>query len=85
MKTRVCLRYIVNDCNEYCMEPVHTSNTKLKKMKREVLYNEIVLIQNFPKRKIKSYSNNCVKSVQIRSFSGQHFPTFGLNSAPYSV
>ena len=24
---------------------------------------------------------HCVKSVPIRSFSGQHFPAFGLNSS----
>ena len=28
---------------------------------------------------------SCVKSVQIRSFSGPYFPTFGLNSERYGV
>ena len=31
---------------------------------------------------------NCVKSVRIRSYSGPHFPAFGLNTeiySPYSV
>ena len=28
---------------------------------------------------------HCVKSVQIRSYSGQHFPAFGLNMERYSV
>ena len=65
MKTRVCLRYFVNDCNGYYMETVHTSNTKPKKMKKVILYDQIVLLQNF---QIKSYSKHCVKSVQIRSF-----------------
>ena len=51
MKTRVCLRYFVNDCNGYYMEPVHTSNTKPKK----ILYDQIVLLQNF---QIKSYSKH---------------------------
>ena len=27
----------------------------------------------------------CVKSVRIRSYSGPHFPTFGLNTERYSV
>ena len=27
----------------------------------------------------------CVKSVRIRSFSGQHFPAFGLNAERYGV
>ena len=29
--------------------------------------------------------NHCVKSVRIRSYSGPHFPIFGLNSERYSV
>ena len=29
--------------------------------------------------------NHCVKSVPIRSYSGLHFPTFGLNMERYSV
>ena len=28
---------------------------------------------------------HCVKSVQIRIFSGPHFPTFGLNTERYEV
>ena len=28
---------------------------------------------------------HCVKSVRIRSFSGPHFPAFGLNTERYSV
>ena len=28
---------------------------------------------------------HCVKSVQIRSYSGQHFPAFGLNMERYSI
>ena len=28
---------------------------------------------------------HCVKSVRIRSYSGPHFPTFGLNTERYSV
>ena len=28
---------------------------------------------------------HCVKSVHIRSFSGPHCPTFGLNTEEYSV
>ena len=27
--------------------------------------------------------NHCVKSVRIWSFSGPHFPTFGLNTGKY--
>ena len=28
---------------------------------------------------------HCVKSVRIPSFSGPHFPTFGLNTERYEV
>ena len=31
------------------------------------------------------WSKHCVKSVRIRSFSGQHFPVFGLNTERYFV
>ena len=27
--------------------------------------------------------NHCVKSVRIRSYSGSHFPAFGLNNSEY--
>ena len=27
----------------------------------------------------------CVKGVRIRSYSGQHFPAFGLNTERYAV
>ena len=30
-------------------------------------------------------SKDCVKSVRIRSFSGQYFPVFGLHTERYSV
>ena len=30
-------------------------------------------------------TNHCVKSVCIRSYSGPHFPAFGLNTEIYSV
>ena len=30
-------------------------------------------------------TNHCVKSVCIRSYSGLHFPAFGLNTEIYSV
>ena len=29
--------------------------------------------------------NHCVKSLQTRSFSGPHFPVFGLNTEIYRV
>ena len=29
--------------------------------------------------------NHCVKSVRIRSYSGPHFPAFGLNTERYGV
>ena len=31
------------------------------------------------------YNENCVKSAQIRSFSGPHFPAFGMNTEIYRV
>ena len=30
-------------------------------------------------------NEHCVKSVHIRSYSGPHFPAFGLNTERYSV
>ena len=30
-------------------------------------------------------TNHCVKSVGIRSFSGEYFPAFGLNAESYFV
>ena len=34
---------------------------------------------------LKMYSCHCVKSVCIRSYSGPHFPAFGLNTERYRV
>ena len=34
---------------------------------------------------IQIYSRHCVKSVRIRSYSGPHFPAFGLNTERYEV
>ena len=31
------------------------------------------------------WSKHCVKSVQIRSFSGPYFPAFGLNTETYAL
>ena len=31
------------------------------------------------------FNLNCVKSVRIRSYSGQHFPTFGQNKGRYGI
>ena len=31
------------------------------------------------------YLPHCVKSVHIRSYSGSHFPAFGLNTERYGV
>ena len=33
----------------------------------------------------KGISTYCVKSARIQSFSGLHFPVFGLNTERYSV
>ena len=30
-------------------------------------------------------NNHCVKSFRIRSYSGPHFPAFGLNTERYGV
>ena len=39
-----------------------------------------------PKIVIKEHVDiNCVKSVHIPSYSGPHFPAFGLNLGRYSV
>ena len=45
---------------------------------------ELNEIANYPARK-KLVAYHCVKSVQIRSFSGPYFPVFGLNAEIYSV
>ena len=37
------------------------------------------------KRLKYSICPNCVKSVRIRSYSGPHFPAFGMNTERYSV
>ena len=34
--------------------------------------------------KTKQIVSHCVKSVQIRSFSGPYFPAFGMNTEKYS-
>ena len=34
---------------------------------------------------IKGNTDHCVKSVRIRSYSGPHFPAFGLNTDGYGV
>ena len=42
----------------------------------------------FPKKFLSYYINDpihCVKSVRIRSYSGPHFPAFGLNTERYGV
>ena len=30
-------------------------------------------------------NKHCMKSARVRSYSGSHFPTFGLNADRYSV
>ena len=35
--------------------------------------------------RLKHFASHCVKSVCIRSYSGTHFPAFGLNMERYSV
>ena len=41
----------------------------------------------FPKTRTHSlyYNIHCVKSVQVRSYSGQHFAAFGLNTERYTA
>ena len=34
---------------------------------------------------LRVHGTHCVKSVRIRSFSGPHFPAFGLNTGKYGV
>ena len=35
--------------------------------------------------RLNLHKEHCVKSVRIRSYSGPHFPAFGLNTERYSV
>ena len=44
-----------------------------------------VLLQFFWARANTRSKSHCVKSVRIRSYSGPHFPAFGLNKERYSV
>ena len=37
----------------------------------------------YKKRTRKRFNYHCVKNIRIRSFSGPHFPTFGLNTERY--
>ena len=39
----------------------------------------------FSKNAEITHSSQCVKSVRIRRYSGQHFPAFGLNMERYGV
>ena len=51
------------------------------------LYHYVHFIQkNIIKQKLEiaaSHQSHCVKSVRIRSYSGPHFPAFGLNISEY--
>ena len=40
---------------------------------------------DFQKQSVGSALKHCIKSVHIRSYSGPHFPAFGLNTQTYKV
>ena len=47
--------------------------------------DKVSLIRSFYYFFCKRDNIHCVKSVRIRSYSGPHFPAFGLNTEKYSV
>ena len=49
--------------------------------------NKVSFSTNNTKKELSKFSCtiHCVKSIRIRSYSGPHFPTFGLNTERYSV
>ena len=63
---------------------------------RRLLYNSLIQIhlddarvplvkEKIRKKKQVTQNKHCIKSVRIWSYSGQHFPTFGLNTERYRV
>ena len=53
---------------------------KLHLLNLPKLSSKISFIQKKKKKKMTSCFRHCMKSVHIRSFSGPHFPAFGLNT-----
>ena len=43
-----------------------------------IIKNINLLVASFP------FTDNCEKSIHIRSYSGQYFPQFGLNTERYT-
>ena len=56
-------------------------NRKFTQVFRSVHFQKGVILENY---RLNLHSH-CVKGVCIWSYSGPHFPKFGLNTLPYSV
>ena len=50
-----------------------------------VAYTPVPTYDIHPSTHDKRHPRYCVKSVRIRSYSGLHFPSFGINTERYSV
>ena len=67
---------------------IETLNLSICKKKLEVKRHtsSIKALTELARTPFKYWWNkNCVKSVRTRSYSGLHFPAFGLNAERYSV
>ena len=47
--------------------------------------SDIEVVTSFREDNFFSFNVDCVKNARIRSYSGPHFPVFGLNTEKYSV
>ena len=73
-------------CENYYQSKSHKQRYKIKKL----LYKAIKISRStlgscLRFLNVRGRKEHCVKSVQIRSFSGPYFPVFGLNTEIYSV
>ena len=58
----------------------NTSETTLSCTLVAIFFQQLTL-----RKQLRRCMNHCIKSVRIRSYSGPHFPAFGLNTKRYSV
>ena len=56
---------------------------KILKITRGEIYKVFFTLSSFFLVSINSLDSHCVKSVQMRSFSGPYFSVFGLTSRKY--
>ena len=75
IKQRLQHRYSPGNIAKFSRTPI------LKNTTRRVLLNTIAWIF----LQLAHAQTHCIKSVLIRSYSGPHFPAFGLNTETYEV